>query len=173
MSDTPATEAIRFHLDTTPALARLTFDPERDGALTQAIAAVLEAPLPAPTAPVAAQAGDGASLLIWQGPHDILIETPGALLPALEQVVAGKSALVGDAGAGLVSFTLSGSGVAARLDHDRPGPDLCSRVMRFAALRVTAVWRDETVRLHVDRSHAAYVQQWLLDRWDAVELTAG
>lgn len=172
MSDTPATEAIRFHLDTTPALARLTFDPDRDSALTRAIAAVLEAPLPAPTAPVATQAGDGASLLIWQGPHDFLIETPGALLPALEQVVAGKSALVGDAGAGLVAFALSGSGVAARLDHDRPGPGLCSRVMRFAALRVTAVWRDETVRLYVDRSHAAYVRQWLLDRWDAVEMPA-
>ncbi|RQW44849.1 hypothetical protein [Novosphingobium sp. LASN5T] len=170
MSEPVATEAVHFHVDSMPALARLTFDPDRDSALTRAITAVLEAPLPAPTVPVATQAGG--ALLIWQGPHDFLIETPGALLPALEQAVAGKSALVGDAGAGLVSFTLSGSGVAARLDHDRPGPGLCSRVMRFAALRVTAVWRDDTVRLHVDRSHAAYVRQWLLDRWDAVEMPA-
>lgn len=173
MSDTPATEAIRFRIDPAPALAQLTLDPERDGALTQAIAAVLEAPLPAPTAPVATNAGGGDTLLIWQGPHDFLIETPGALLPALERAVAGKTALLGDAGAGLVAFTLSGSGVAARLGHDRPGPGLCSRVMRFAALRVTAVWRDETVRLYVDRSHAAYIRQWLLDRWDAVEMAAG
>lgn len=172
MSEPVATEAVHFRVDSTPALARLTFAPERDGALTQAIAAVLEAPLPAPTAPVATQAGDGASLLIWQGPHDFLIEAPGSLLPALERVVTGKSALVGDAGAGLVALTLSGPGVAARLGHDRPGPGLCSRVMRFAALRVTAVWRDETVRLYVDRSHAAYVRQWLLDRWDAVEMPA-
>ncbi|WP_371432673.1 hypothetical protein [Novosphingobium sp.] len=170
MSEPVATEAVHFRVDSTPALARLTFDPDRDSALTRAITAVLEAPLPAPTVPVATQAGG--ALLIWQGPHDFLIETPGALLPALEQAVAGKSALVGDAGAGLVSFTLSGSGVAARLDHDRPGSGLCSRVMRFAALRVTAVWRDETVRLYVDRSHAAYVRQWLLDRWDAVEMPA-
>lgn len=173
MSDAVAQEVVHFRIDTAPALGRLTFDPERDGALTQAITALLEAPLPAPTVPVATQTGGGASLLIWQGPDDFLVEAPGALLPALARLVAGKSALVGDAGAGLVAFALSGPGVAARLGHDRPSPGLCSRVMRFAALRVTAVWRDETVRLYVDRSHAAYVRQWLLDRWDAAELTAG
>ncbi|KAJ8134249.1 hypothetical protein OY671_012538, partial [Metschnikowia pulcherrima] len=144
--------------------------PDRDSASTRAITAVSEAPLPAPTVPVATQAGGASS--IWQGPHDFSIETPGALSPASEQAVAGKSASVGDAGAGSVSFTLSGSGVAARLDHDRPGSGSCSRVMRFAASRVTAVWRDDTVRLHVDRSHAAYVRQWSSDRWDAVEMPA-
>jgi hypothetical protein len=51
MSEPVATEAVHFRVDSTPALARLTFDPDRDPA-RRAITAVLEAPLPAPTAPL-------------------------------------------------------------------------------------------------------------------------
>jgi hypothetical protein len=66
MSEPVATEAVHFRVDSTPALARLTFDPDRDSALTRDHRRAGSAA--SRTDRAVAQAGD--ALLIWQGPHD-------------------------------------------------------------------------------------------------------
>lgn len=152
------------------ALHRLTFAPDRDPALTAELVQILGWPLPSPQQP----SGSGSTMLIWQGPHDFLIA--GAIDgTAITTAIIGRAALFGDAARGLVAFDLVGDALDERLGHDRPAPGLCSRVMRLAALRVTAIWSGAStpdVRLLVDRSHADYLRHWLCERWHAVEFAA-
>lgn len=160
-------DVIRFRMGDPGELHRLTFAPDRDPDFTRRLTDLLGAPLP--TAGEPTRAG---LLLIWQGPDDYLIAGLGDRRAALETAVAGRSALLGDAAAGLTAFDLAGGDLDARIGHERPHPGLASRVMRLAALRVTALWQDgdpSTMRLLVDRSYAAYVRQWLIERWRAVD----
>lgn len=158
-------EDIRFRHADPVALYRLTFDSVRDPALTAAVIDRLGAPLPQPRQPSGRR-----PLLIWQGPHDMLVDGLETSTAALHQTIAGHPALLGDAGAGLAIFDLWGDDLDHRLSHDRPDAGLCSRVMKLAGLRVTAVWLGEAqirVRLYVDRSHASYMSAWLTSRWNA------
>jgi hypothetical protein len=157
-------DPMRFRVAQPRDLHRLTFDPARDPALTASIVALLGSSLPAPHRPSGTN-----PMLLWQGPHDILIAGLGAREAALREVIAGRSALLGNAGDGLLVFNLSG-GLFERIGHDRPGPGPASRVMRLAGLRVTMLWPGDDpdrASIHVDRSHGAYLADWLVDRWRA------
>jgi hypothetical protein len=157
-------DPVRFRVSEPRDLHRLTFDPMRNPALTEAIVDPIGAPLPEPHRP-----SGTAPMLIWQGPHDLLIAGLGTRGPALREAIAGRAALLGNAGAGLLIFDLSGD-LTERIGHDRPGSGTASRVMRLAGLRVTALWpgdADDRVSILVDRSHGAYLTAWLAERWRA------
>lgn len=160
-------DAIRFHQADVADLYRLTLDPARDPAFTAALVGLIGAPLPTADRPSGTN-----PVLIWQGPHDYLVSGLDDRLEAVSNAIAGRPVLFGHAGAGMAGFDVSGRALSRYLD--RPGEGRRSRVMRLADLRVTAFWpgSDGTdVRLHVERSHAAYFRQWLIERWQAIDLS--
>lgn len=152
-----------LHVSEPGPLQRLTLDRDRNPALVAELVTLLGLSFPSPHRPSGVD-----PMMIWQGPNDFLIL--GAIdTVALRQATNGSAALVGDAAYGLVAFELVGDALGQRLGHDRPSAGLCSRVMRFAGLRVTAIWFDRdtpAVRLLVDRSYADYLRHWLHDRWE-------
>jgi hypothetical protein len=81
---------------------------------------------------------------------------------ALGHATEGWPVLIGDASAGLALFDLRGPDVAPRITEWMFGD--ATAVRKLAGLRVTLLAETEPeprIRLFIDRSYAAYFQQWL------------
>jgi heterotetrameric sarcosine oxidase gamma subunit len=119
---------------------------------------------------------EGSLRILCTGPQDWLIVHPPTEVPRLRDAWApaltAQSLTFVDLTAGLIAFALTGTSLrevfeqSCGLDFDRRhfGAGQCART-RFAQIPVVVDWIQDLGRLelYVARSHAHYLQDWLLD----------